>query len=132
MLNQYGFLARIGEVFARREVVVDMLASSEVSVSLTADGRVDLEPVVGDLSEFSNVTVERDMSIISIVGEELRERIGFAAVVFGMLSRAGINLEMVSYGATRINLSFLVRTARVREAVALLHRELFGKGTKRK
>jgi aspartate kinase len=126
MLNQFGFLARIGDVFARHEVVIDMIATSEVSVSLTTDGRANLDPVVDELSKFSNVTVEREMSIISIVGEELRERVGFAAGVFALLAKAGINLEMVSYGATRINLSFLVRTSRAREAVALLHGHLFG------
>jgi aspartate kinase len=126
MLNQYGFLARIGDVFARNEVVVDMVATSEVSVSMTTDGRANLKPVVEDLSRFSNVTVERDMSIISIVGEELRERVGLAAQVFGAIARAGINLEMVSYGATRINLSFLVRQDRAREVVAILHEQLFG------
>ncbi len=126
MLNQYGFLARIGDVFARNEVVVDMIATSEVSVSMTTDGRVNLDPAVEELSRFAHVTVERDVSIISIVGEELRERVGLAAQVFGALARAGINLEMVSYGATRINLSFLVRQGRAREAVAILHEQLFG------
>jgi len=81
--------------------------------------------VVEDLSRFSSVTVEREMSIISIVGEELRERIGLAAEVFEVLARAKINLEMISYGATRINLSFLVRQPRSREVVGLLHRHLF-------
>jgi len=125
MLDQYGFLARIAEVFARHKVVVDMVATSEVSVSMTTDGRADLDPVVEDLSRFSSVTVEREMSIVSIVGEELRERIGLAAEVFDVLARAKINLEMISYGATRINLSFLVSQARSREVVGLLHRHLF-------
>jgi aspartate kinase len=125
MLDQYGFLARIAEVFARQEVVVDSIATSEVSVSMTTDGRANLEPVVEELSRFSSATVEKDVSIISIVGEELRERIGLAAEVFGVLAGAGINLEMISYGATRINLSFLVRQSRAREAVTLLHRHLF-------
>src|ERR1041385_2998253 len=95
---------------------------------MTPDGRANLAPVVEELSRFSAVTVERDMSIISVVGEELRERVGFAAEVFGILAKAGIKLEMVSYGATRINLSFLVRQSRAREAVALLHSHLFAPG----
>ncbi len=125
MLDQFGFLARIGEIFARREVVVDMIATSEVSVSMTTDGRARLDAVVDELSKFSTVGVEKEMAIISLVGEELKDRVGFGAEVFGVMARAGINLEMISYGATCINLSFLVRQPRAREAVSLLHRNFF-------
>ena len=128
MLNQYGFMARIGDVFARNEVVIDMIATSEVSVSMTTDARVNLDPVVAELSRFANVTVDRGVSIISIVGEEIRDRIGFAAEVFQVIARAGINLEMISFGANRINLSFLVRQERAKEVVVLLHQHLFGSG----
>jgi aspartate kinase len=127
MLNQYGFMARISEVFSRYEVVIDMIATSEVSVSMTTDQRVDLEPVVHDLSAFSQVTVERDKTIISIVGEGMRDDQVFASRVFRILAEKKIPIEMISYGATRMNLSVLTSSEHARDAVCGLHADLFAK-----
>jgi aspartate kinase len=128
MALQYGFLARIADVFKRHEIVIDMIATSEVSVALTTPPKVNLEPAVRDLSEFSEVTVQEDLALVSVVGEEIRDKAGFAAGVFQTLARMGVNLEMISFGATRINLSFAVASQRVRDVVLALHQELFGAG----
>jgi aspartate kinase len=125
MLNQYGFMARITEVFSRHEVVIDMIATSEVSVSMTTDQRVDLDPVVRDLSQFSEVKVDRDRSIVSIVGEGLREDKGFAAKVFDIVRDAEVPVDMISYGATKMNLSFLTGMDRSAAVVKALHRAFF-------
>ncbi len=125
MIFQYGFLEKIASVFARHEIVIDMIATSEISVAMTTSPDADLEPAVADLSQFSEVTVQRDMSLVSIVGEELRERSDIAALVFGVLAELRMPIEMISYGATRNNLSFVVPQARVREVVRALHRRLF-------
>ncbi len=127
MLNQYGFMARISEVFSRHEVVIDMIATSEVSVSLTTDQRVNLDPVVQDLSQFSEVAVDTDRSIISVVGEGIRDEVGFAARVFDIVRGEGISIDMISFGATRLNLSFLIESSRARDVVRALHRELFAR-----
>ena len=105
--------------------MVDAVATSEVSVSVTTDGQVNLDAVVEELSEFCGVTVEREMSIISIVGEELKDHPGLAARVFDVVGKTGTNVGMISYGATRINLSFLVKMDRAGELVALLHQMIF-------
>lgn len=125
MIFQYGFLEKIASVFARHEIVIDMIATSEISVAMTTSPDAELEPVVADLSQFSEVTVQRDMSLVSIVGEELRERSDIAALVFGVLAKLGMKIEMISYGATRNNLSFVVPQAHVRDVVKALHRKLF-------
>jgi|LakMenEpi03Aug12_release.lakeMendotaPanAssembly.Ray.scaffolds.fasta_scaffold01132_7 aspartate kinase len=125
MLNQYGFLERIADVFARHEIVVDMIATSEVSVALTTDASAKLEPVVEELSRFSEARVLRELAMISIVGEELQRSLRVPARVFASLEALGVRVEMISYGATRNNLCFLVPRERLREVVLALHRELF-------
>lgn len=125
MLNQYGFMAKISEVFSRYEVVIDMIATTEVSVSMTTDQRADLEPVVRDLASFSQVNVEPDKAIISIVGEGMRDDQTFAARVFDILAKKKVPIEMVSYGATRMNLSILTSGDHAKTAVCALHDHLF-------
>jgi aspartate kinase len=125
MMLQYGFLERIADAFARHEVVVDVIATSEVSVALTTDPTARLEPVVAELARFADVSVVRDISLVSVVGEELSTSTDFAARVFGTLSELNVKLEMISYGATRNNLSFVVPEARLQEVVAALHERLF-------
>jgi aspartate kinase len=126
MLLQYGFLERIADVFARHEIVIDMIATSEVSIAMTTDAGARLEPVVQELAKFSEVSVVRDMALVSVVGEQLKDKVGFAATVFGTLGEIGVNVEMISYGATRNNLSFVVASARVKDVVTALHERLFG------
>jgi aspartate kinase len=125
MMLQYGFLERIADAFARHEVVVDVIATSEVSVALTTDKDARLEPVVAELAQFAEVTVVRDIALVSVVGEELKTSTDFAARVFGTLSELDVRLEMISYGATRNNLSFVVPAARLDEVVNALHERLF-------
>jgi aspartate kinase len=125
MLNQYGFLERIADVFARHEVVVDMIATSEVSVALTTDASAKLEPVIAELSRFSEARVLRELAMISIVGEELQSSLRVPACVFARLESLKVRVEMISYGATRNNLCFLVPRERLREVVLELHHELF-------
>ena len=127
MLLQYGFLERIAEVFARHEVVIDVIATSEVSVAMTTDADARLEPVVAELEAFSEVNVVRDLALVSIVGEELRDHAGIAATSFGVLAEMGVKLEMVSFGATRNNLSLVVASGRLKEIVTALHSQLFAR-----
>jgi len=125
MLLQFGFLERIAEVFARHEIVVDMIATSEVSVALTTDATARLEPAVLELSRFSDVTIGRALSLVSIVGAELQDGLSVQRRAFETLEELAVRVEMISYGATRNNLSFVVARDRVREIVRALHRRLF-------
>lgn len=123
MLLSYGFLRRIFEVFETHETVVDVVATSEVNVSLTVDSSQELEAICNDLEEFGEVRVAPDMAIICTVGEDVKETPGVAARIFGALE--GINVQMISQGASRINMTFLVAADTMEEAVRLLHNEFF-------
>jgi aspartate kinase len=122
---QSGFMARIFEVFARYDLSVDLVATSEVTVSVTVDDESNLDAVSKDLSEFSEVTVERDLAQVCVVGENIRERVGVAAEVFGTLKEAELPIRLISHGGTKINISFLLDAHAVDDAVRALHRAFF-------
>ena len=123
MLMAHGFLNRIFEIFHRAETAVDMLASSEVSVSVTIDDPARLPEICRALREFSEVSVESDQAIICIVGDNLRHTPGVAARAFGALQ--GINIRMISQGASLLNIGFVVAASDAERAVKLLHQEFF-------
>jgi aspartate kinase len=123
MLMAHGFLNRIFEIFSRAETAVDMLASSEVSVSLTIDDPARLTEICQALREFSEVSVEKDQAIVCIVGDNLRYTPGVGARAFGALQ--GINIRMISQGASLLNLGFVVAARDAEKTVTLLHQEFF-------
>jgi aspartate kinase len=123
MLMAHGFLARLFEVFNRHETAVDMVATSEVSVSMTLDDTRNLDAIIHDLQEFGEVAVERDRAIICLVGEQMKFTPGLASRIFTPLQ--DINISMISHGASAINASFVVESALVDEAVKRLHQEFF-------
>jgi aspartate kinase len=123
MLMAHGFLHRIFEVFDRYETPVDMVATSEVSVSLTIDNLKNIEAVLADLRQFSEVEMEKDQAIVCLVGECIRYTPGVARRVFNSLN--GINIRMISQGASLLNLSFVVAEADLKATVAALHDEFF-------
>jgi len=124
MFMAHGFLRRIFEIFDRYETSVDMISTSEVSVSLTVDQNGQrLDEIVRHLSEFAAVDVDRDQSIVCIVGDNIRSTPGVAARVFQSLGK--INVRMVSQGASSLNLGFVVAGEDLRAAVESLHAEFF-------
>jgi aspartate kinase len=124
MLGAYGFLRAMFEVFERHEVVVDVLASGEVSVSLTVEDRTRLDGVVRDLSELGEVWVEDGRAIVAVVGIGLRNTPGLAARLFQAVAPA--NVEVISQGASLINMTFVVREEDGPGVVRRLHQEFFG------
>jgi aspartate kinase len=123
MLMAHGFLRSMFEVFDRHEVSVDLVSTSEVSVSLTVDRQDQLRVVVEELSQFSKVAVKPDCAIICLVGEGIQSTPGIAARVFKALG--DINVSMISQGSSEINLSVVVHEDQADEAVRRLHREFF-------
>jgi len=123
MLMAYGFLKRIFEVFDRYETPVDVVSTSEVSVSATIDNPARLKEICAELRQFAEVGVEENQAIVCVVGDNLRYTPGVAGRVFQALN--GINVRMISQGASLVNLSFVVAEADLRAAVEALHRELF-------
>jgi aspartate kinase len=123
MLMAHGFLHRIFEIFDRYETPVDMVATSEVSVSLTIDNTSHIDLILGDLRQFAEATVEHDGVIVCLVGENIRYTPGVARRVFNSLD--GINIRMISQGASLLNLSFVVAEADLLRTVTALHDEFF-------
>ena len=122
MLNQSGFLASLFQVFSRHRISVDLIATAEVSVSLTVDADAPLETLLADLGEFATVGVARERTIVAIVGEQLKLTPGVTGRCFGALRE--INVEMISMGANEINLSLVVKRSDAQEALRALHAAL--------
>jgi aspartate kinase len=124
MLAQSGFLARLFEVFGRRGVSVDLVATAEVSVSLTVEADQPLKALIQDLSAFATVEIHEGRAIIAAVGERLKSTPGLGAQLLTALG--DINVEMISMGANEINLSLVVKEERTAEALRRMHRVLVG------
>lgn len=123
MLGAYGFLRALFEVFERHRTVVDVVTTSEVSVSLTLDDDSSLPSIVNELEQLGTVRVEKGRAIVCVVGEGLRATPGVAAQVFSTIS--DINITLISQGASSINVTFAIEESRVQEAVRRLHDVFF-------
>lgn len=123
MFMAHGFLRRIFEVFDAHQTSVDMIATSEVSVSLTIDNPARIEAVVADLTVFSEVEVEHNQAIVCLVGDNIRWQPGVAHRVFRALDP--VNVRMISQGASLRNISVVVSQNDLRDSVERLHREFF-------
>ena len=124
MLLAHGFLARVFEVFGRHHLVVDLVTTSEVSISVTLDDTARLEEALAELEGIGHVEVRDGLAVVAVVGEGAPTRLGLAGHVFTLLGGVGVSVEMISQGASRVNLSFVVREADADRTVKLLHRGL--------
>lgn len=124
MLNSYGFLKRIFEIFDHNQTSVDVITTSEVNVSLTMDNEEHIDDIIKELSEFSRVRIEEDQALICVVGKDLRYTKGVAKRVFQALG--DFNITMISQGASLINLSFVVDKNDAEKVMQNLHNEFFG------
>ena len=123
MLGAYGFLRALFEVFERHRTVVDVVTTSEVSVSLSLDEANALPAIVEELQQLGTVGIEKGRAIICVVGEGLRGTPGIAGRVFTTIN--DINVSLISQGASSINFTFVIGEERVKEAVIRLHEEFF-------
>jgi aspartate kinase len=123
MLDQSGFLARLFEVFGRLGVSVDLVATAEVSVSLSVEADAPLDKLRSELERFATLSIQRNRAIVALVGEELRKSSGIAARAFRALE--DINVELISMGANEINLSLVVEQGQAAESVRRLHAAFF-------
>jgi len=123
MLGAYGFLRAIFEVFDRHRKVVDVVTTSEVSVSLSLDDASELDAIVAELESLGTVSVETERAMICVVGAGLRGTPGIAARVFSTIS--DINVMLISQGSSSINLTFVIEERQLNEAVRRLHETFF-------
>jgi aspartate kinase len=123
MLLAHGFLKAIFDAFDRHRIPVDVVSTSEVSVSLTVDSNEQIPALAADLAKLADVKYEGRKAIVCLVGENLREIPGIAARVFGELS--DVKIRMISQGASEINLTFVIDEDQVPGVVQRLHKTFF-------
>jgi aspartate kinase len=125
MLDAYGFLYKVARIFADAQTPIDMISTSEVSISLTIGDTTRLAQLEKELADIAEVDIERDVAIICVVGDNLRASPGIAGRIFSTLAAAGINIKMISQGASEINIGFVVAESDAAKAVQALHHEFF-------
>jgi aspartate kinase len=123
MLLAHGFLRAIFEAFDRHKVAVDVVSTSEVSVSLTVDSNQAIPALAADLAKLADVKYEGRKAIVCLVGENLRETPGIAALVFREL--ADKKIRVISQGASEINLTFVIDEDEVPDVIGRLHKTFF-------
>lgn len=129
MLMQYGFLEKIFHIFAKYKIVVDMIATSEISVSVTTDRKLHINETLKEISQFARIKLDGKQAIICIIGEDIKRIHGLSGDIFIALKNASIEVKMISQGATRTNIAFLIDNSAVKKAVTVLHKALFNKPT---
>jgi len=123
MLMTHGYLKAIFDIFDHHKCPVDMVSTSEVSVSLTVDSNDKLPAIAADLSKLADVKYEGKKALVCLVGEDIRGQSGMAAQVFNAIRH--INVRMISQGASEINMSFMIEEDDADEAVRSLHATFF-------
>ena len=127
MLGMHGFMAKVFTVCSKYEIDIHMIATSEVSITLTVAEANNLDRAAEELREYGEVKVEHDKAIVCVVGQSMSGVPGVAARVTGALARGGVNIRMISQGATEINIALLVEDGDALKAVSALHDEVFAK-----
>jgi aspartate kinase len=123
MLMTHGYLKAIFDIFDKYQCPVDMVSTSEVSVSLTVDSTAKLPEIADELGKIADVKYEGQKALVCLVGEDIRGKNGMAAQVFAAVSH--VNVRMISQGASEINMSFMIEEEDVEEAVKSLHAAFF-------
>lgn len=124
MLGAAGFLAHVFNNFLKWNISIDVIATSEVSVSLTVNTKADLSGLIADLEQASEVTVRKEKAIVSIICDASHSS-AILAAGFDALSDEGINVQMISQGASKVNISMIVNEDEAEKTVQILHAAYF-------
>jgi aspartate kinase len=123
MLMSHGYLKAVFDVFDKYKCAIDMVSTSEVSISLTVDSNERLPEICSELAKIADVKMEGHKALVCLVGEDIRGHNGIAGQVFSAISH--VNVRMISQGASEINMSFMIDEEDVEEAVRSLHGYFF-------
>ena len=123
MLMSHGYLKTVFDVFDKYKCAIDMVSTSEVSISVTVDSNEQLPAICEELGRIADVKYEGRKALVCLVGEDIRGQNGIAGRVFSAISH--VNVRMISQGASEINMSFMIEEDDVEEAVRSLHRAFF-------
>ncbi|KAI9506851.1 Aspartate/glutamate/uridylate kinase [Coemansia spiralis] len=128
----HGFFARIFSILDKYGITVDLISTSEVHVSMALSDSVierNLQPAIQELSSLGAVDILRNMAILSLVGKQMRNMVGIAGSMFQTLAKSGVNIEMISQGASEINISCVIDNTKASAALRAIHENLLS-GTK--
>ncbi|KAJ2783096.1 Aspartokinase, partial [Coemansia javaensis] len=123
----HGFFARIFSILDKYGVIVDLISTSEVHVSMALSDSVierNLQPAIQELSSLGAVDILRNMAILSLVGKQMRNMVGIAGSMFQTLAKSGVNIEMISQGASEINISCVIHNSKAGVALRAIHETL--------
>lgn len=127
MFLRHGFMAKVFNVLADHKISINMVSTSEVSVSLTIDIAKNLDSAIEELEDLGEVTVEKDKALVCAVGEGQKGTIGIASSIFTATKNAGVNVIMISQGASEINVAFVIDNKDITKTVKALHKQFFEK-----
>jgi aspartate kinase len=125
MLGSHGFLSRVFQIFEKHKTAVDMVSTSEISISVTISDYRNLIAICEDLRKFARVEIYDKQAMITIIGYRLRNVPGMAARIFNAVK--DINVNIISQGASQTNLSFMIEETYVAKAISTLHKEMIEK-----
>jgi len=125
MLMAYGFLRTVFDIFEKYKTSIDVITTSEVAISLTIDNDKNLDKILGELKELGEVEVDRELTIVCVVGDMVSEATVFSKQIFDAIE--GIPVRMISYGGSHYNVSILVETKYKKETLQKLSDNLFYK-----
>ena len=125
MLQQHGFLAKVFRIAEAHEVDVGLVATSEVSITMTADRADHLPAFCEELGDLGDVSVEPDHALICVVGQGIAHTHGVAARVLGTLAEAGVHVRVISQGAIKVNIGLVIQQVDLQKAVTALHSHFF-------
>ena len=126
MLQQHGFLAQVFSAAARHEIDVDVVATSEVSISMTAEVEDHLGAFEAELGSIGAVERESGLALVCVVGRGIARTHGVAAKVLTALAEAEVRVRVISQGAIKVNIALVIAEAELPRAVAALHSAFFG------
>ncbi len=124
MLMAHGFMSKVFNIMEKHQVAIDLIATSEVSISLTVDAKYELSSMVKDLEKIGEVSISSNLSILSIVGLGMKESLGTAGLLFQTLAINKINIEMISQGASEINISCVIKSSDALQALKAVHAKM--------
>lgn len=124
MLGAAGFLAHVFNNFLKWNISIDVIATSEVSVSLTVNTKADLSGLIADLEQASQVSVRKEKAIVTIICDAAHSS-AILASGFQALAEEGINVQMISQGASKVNISMIVDTDEADKTIQILHSAYF-------
>jgi aspartate kinase len=121
MLMAYGFMARVFTILAKYGIIIDLISTSEVNISMTIENTENIDRAVAELEALGTVSVRSNLAIVSLVGRGQKHFVGLAGKMFSVLGNENINIEMISQGASEINISCVIEDEHADRALKAIH-----------